>query len=162
MNFAKNETETYISEELYWTIIAACPKAGTILELGSGETTAEFAKFRNIVSIEDDPMWLGKYNKQENYIYVPNSAPGYFYDAEVLKRILPEVKYDVLFIDGTDKDNRIDEFMKVMHLFNPNVPWFFDDWAYHAFQSGFKKLTQCLGRGIVVFTRTLKQWAVAI
>ena len=73
-------------------------KDSTILELGSGHSTKQFSEFCNVVSVEQNQNWVGKY--KSTYIHAP--IVNGWYDINVLKKGLPK-KYDVLVIDGPIK-----------------------------------------------------------
>lgn len=126
-----------INEALFDAICASIPEGGTLLELGSGETSAQFAERFTVYSIEHDEEWLNKY-PSVNYIHAPLTPVGdgfkraqkYFnqvlwYDAEIIKKHIPS-HYDVLFVDGPPREFR-SLFYFNWKLFNITVPWFFDD-----------------------------------
>jgi len=85
-----------------------------ILELGSGAGTEVLSRKYKMISIEDDPEFIGKYNSQ--YLSVPlvkyeiEKFPfmweffkddSHWYDPFILKEKLADLqKYDLLLIDG--------------------------------------------------------------
>lgn len=156
--FSMCENMPGISEELFWSIILACPKDGVILELGSGATTAFFAQHRKIYSIEDNQEYVGKYNKRENYIYAPMAANGWYFP-EVLHS-LPSS--NVLFIDGPAYDNRLDMFCKYNQLFDRKAHWFFDDTAHAPFEHGLMEIQRLRGKTLIRFDKCYKQWGVIL
>jgi hypothetical protein len=156
--FSMCENTPSIAEELFWSIILACPKDGVILELGSGATTALIAQHRKIYSIEDNPQYVGKYNKRENYIYAPQTKDSW-YMPEALRR-LPE--YDVLFIDGPAHDNRMNVFARNMNLFDTKAHWFFDDTAHAAFEQGLQEVQRKREKTLIQFDKCMKKWGVII
>ncbi len=122
-----------IDEELFLYIREILPEGKTILELGSGEGTAELVKHWNVYSVEDKEEWLGKYH--DKYIRAPlkehkpvHKLPGdVWYDPQVLSRLLPK-RYDLLLIDGPCRqDASRSGFIKYKILFDFNVPLIFDD-----------------------------------
>jgi len=100
--------------EVFEEIIKILPEGSTILELGSGSGTRILSKKYNMVSIEDDPEFIGKYNS--HYIDVPlieynqNDFPfmweffkedKHWYDPEILKAKIKNIgDYDLILIDG--------------------------------------------------------------
>ena len=99
-------------------------KDSTILELGSGHSTKEFSEFCNVVSVEQDLNWVGKYDS--TYIHAP--IVNGWYDINVLKKGLPK-KYDVLVIDGPIRIDEADRrlFNKHKDLFYLDCPILLDD-----------------------------------
>jgi hypothetical protein len=153
--FALMENFPPVAEELFWMLVLACPKKGTILELGSGATTGLIKEHREVYSIEDNPDWVGKYNDKEHYVYAPRENG--FYDKGVLVN-LP--RYDVLFVDGPAHDSRIDRFVDNIRFFRPDVPWFFDDTAHAAFEPGLQRLQAVRGKTMIRFDKNYKQFGV--
>lgn len=153
--FAFSENMPPIAEELFWTIILACPKDGVILELGSGATTSLLAQHRKIYSIEDNPGYVGKYNRRENYIYAPIVSG--WYDVKALQK-LP--RYDVLFVDGPAHDNRLEMFARNMDIFEKGAHWFFDDTAHAAFWQGLQEVQEKREKTMILFDKGYKQWGV--
>ena len=127
-----------ISESLYKKICEIL-SGGTILELGSGEGTAELIKHYKVYSIEDNVKYIGLYHN--NYIYAElkehkpikhytvekygESGKNIWYNADVLKKELPKIDYDLLLIDGP-KSTR-SGIVKYFSLFKQDVPIILDD-----------------------------------
>jgi hypothetical protein len=100
--------------EVFEEIIRILPEGSTILELGSGSGTRILSKKYNMVSIEDDPEFIGKY--ESRYIDVPlikyNKedfpfmweffyADQHWYDPRILRERITEAgNYDLILIDG--------------------------------------------------------------
>jgi hypothetical protein len=128
-----------ISESLFNKIRYLCPTGGTILELGSGEGTAELIKYYKMYSIEDNAKYIGHYHN--NYIHAElkehkpiknytiekygESGKNIWYDANVLRVELPKIDYDLLLIDGP-KSTR-SGIVKYFDLFKHDVPIVLDD-----------------------------------
>jgi hypothetical protein len=122
-----------IEEELFEMIRVILPK-GTILELGSGDGTKALVEAGyKIYSVEDDPEWWDLHHN--NYIHAPrvphkplkhhDGLPSVWYDADVLRRELPKIDYDLILVDGP-WGNR-GGFVKYWELFKHDVPIIFDD-----------------------------------
>tara|TARA_Y100000385_G_scaffold284667_1_gene343119 strand:- start:302 stop:871 length:570 start_codon:yes stop_codon:yes gene_type:complete len=58
-----------IQESCFNLIKSILPEGKTILELGSGHGTDALSKYYNMISIENQPEWVGVYNS--HYIEVP-------------------------------------------------------------------------------------------
>ena len=123
-----------IDQALLDHIHSILPQGKTVLEFGSGEGTAELLKRYKVYSVEHNKEWLDKY--PTNYIYAPlkehkamrnYSEPYIWYDADVLRRTLPKLKYDLILIDGPIQSRT--GFVKYMNWIplNTNVPMVFDD-----------------------------------
>lgn len=126
-----------ISEDLFNLIRDILPEGKTILELGSGEGTAELVKHYKVYSVEHSKQWLGKY--KTNYLYVPlekfrkqcNVFPEdtSWYNREILQSKLSGITYDLILIDGPPRNaGGRGGFYKWMHFFNLDVPIVFDDY----------------------------------
>ena len=85
------------------------PVGSTILEFGSGPATDLLGKFYNMKSIEDDPVWVGRYNS--TYYQVPLTPSGckypefpgdpYWFDETVLQSKIESIgTYDAILVDG--------------------------------------------------------------
>jgi hypothetical protein len=85
--------------ELFEWVLKNIPKGSTILELGSGKSTAEFCKHYTVYSVEHNTKWINK--SPSNYIYAPiKEYSGYkWYDRDVLEKELPS-EYNLLIVDG--------------------------------------------------------------
>ena len=106
-----------ISEPLYEDIRNLLPAGGKILEFGSGHGTQILLKHYSVISVEDNPAWVGlaaRFNLTENesnYIYAPlvktESVEGFeeedvWYDSEILQASLEELEwdFDLVIVDG--------------------------------------------------------------
>ena len=95
----------------------------TIVELGSGEGTAELLKTYKVYSIEHNEEYLGLH-KGANYIHAP--LVDLWYDPYAIKAGLPE-KYDCLIIDGPPQNiSRRRRFLTHIDLFK-KCPVIVDD-----------------------------------
>ncbi len=120
-----------IDKSLYDFIRKVLPGGGTILELGSGWTTSELAKHYTMYSVEHDVEFVGKYDS--TYIHAPlkehkrikNHPTDIWYDADVLRKELKGIKYDLLLVDGPPGTRS--GFVKYIDLFDTNAIWVFDD-----------------------------------
>lgn len=153
--FAKIDNFPPIAEELFWMVILACPKAGAILELGSGYTTGMFAQHRTIYSVENDADYVGKYN--DTQYYIPASIQDGYYNQYVLQG-LP--KYDVLLIDGPAHDTRIDRFIENMQHFDKTAHWFIDDISHPPFRDGLATLQGLRNKEMITFDTCYKPFGV--
>jgi hypothetical protein len=120
-----------IDKSLYDFIRRVLPDGRSILELGSGWSTNELSKNYTMHSVEHDEKFVGKYNS--TYIHAPlkehkkikNHKHNIWYDADVLKKELKGVKYDLLLIDGPPGTRS--GFIKYIDLFDTSAIWIFDD-----------------------------------
>ena len=88
---------TYIPRKLFDFVREKLPDGSSILEFGSGAgSTYEFSKYYNLYSIEQDAKYINKYNS--TYIYSPIKCG--WYDVEILKKTLFNLKYDLVLVDG--------------------------------------------------------------
>ena len=121
-----------IDYECFNYIRQILPDGSTLLELGSGLATNEFAKHYKVISIEQDINWVGKYNS--TYIHAPlKQYVGLQYpwfDVDALQA-LKSMKYDLILVDapvaGSQKPTSRHGFHHNLHLFNTEVPILFDD-----------------------------------
>lgn len=114
-----------ISKKMFNWIINNIQSGSTILELGSGTGTIELSKYYNMISIEHDEKWLNLC-KNSKYIYAP--LKNGWYDINILKNELKNIKYDVILIDGPPKkysDRKL--FIDNIDLFDKNVIFLIDD-----------------------------------
>ena len=144
-----------IQESCFNFIRKILPKGKTILELGSGHGTGALSEYYNMISIENQPEWVGVYNSK--YIEVPvkeysdeyiapnlmskegQYLPGEdedgnqchiqkgWYDYEILAEKLRYLKYDLILVDGPNGKIGRGGFLKHLDLFNINVPIIIDD-----------------------------------
>jgi hypothetical protein len=118
-----------ITKECFDKIVEILPFDSTILEIGSGNSTAVLSSFYNMISIESDEKWMNKYNSE--YIYIPfketNSdifGETMWLNTDILKPLINEKKYDLLIVDaGADRVGIYDN----LHIFNTDIPIIFDD-----------------------------------
>lgn len=105
----------------------------TILELGSGESTRILSEKYNVISIEHDEKYIGVH--KSHYIYAPLKPIkptaefpfcAEWYDSDVIKREVPNLKYDLMIIDGPIAGTRCG-LRKYHDLFNFDVPVIMDD-----------------------------------
>lgn len=122
-----------LSPEVFQHIMDLLMPGATILELGSGDGTAELVKHFNVYSVEHDFSWVGKYHNQ--YIYAPltehkavefHEDSTQWYDPEIIKEWVPDLKYDLLLVDGPIGNTRAG-LLKYWDCFLHNVPVLFDD-----------------------------------
>lgn len=164
MSFAVQENMPPISKELFYVIRMYVPKGGTILELGSGpgSTVELLGAGYNLKSIEHDHNYT-HFNKPENYImcslYTDNVQHD-FYHLETIKDKLPE--YQALLVDGPATGDRMKNFNKMVHYFNPKVHWFIDDYAYPPMQADIDELEKITGRELLRFEVGAKHFAVLL
>jgi hypothetical protein len=168
IQFADNQTVTPIDQTLFEALLDV---PGTLLELGSGTSTWWLHKHRQgrVISVEDSPTFYGLFSPFQTQILAPQVSPmdhakgiWSFYDPNILGRLLPQVEYSALLIDGPDGNYRIKGFTACQVLFNPHVDWFFDD--YDALVPGARddidKLAVDTGRKLEVHRDCKKYWAV--
>jgi len=101
-------------------------KGSTLLELGSGWTSGQFAEKYTVHSVEQDEDYaIGPLAQPKvNYILCPIDPKTNWYNLE--KLVLP-IKYDLFLIDGPrGSENRVG-IMNNLKMFDPNVPWVLDD-----------------------------------
>ena len=98
-----------IGPNTFKKITEILPVGSTILEFGSGPATDLLARFYSMKSIEDDPVWLGRY--KSSYCHVPLAPSGdkypefpgdpYWFDETVLRSKIESIgKYDAILVDG--------------------------------------------------------------
>ena len=163
MSFATGENMPPIGEGLLNAMRLVLPKNGIVLELGSGEgSTIELKNLGyTVYSIEHNGNYVGRWNDHEHTIYAPFDGDG-FYGLEAVKDKLPS-KYDILLVDGPDTENRIIRFYEHgIQYFNPNVPWFFDDWAHGDMKVGINAVAKKTERTLLKFEDKIKQYAVLL
>ncbi len=102
------------------------PVGSTMIELGSGRITEEFAKHYTVYSIEHNLEWVGKFH--DHYIHAPIKDYGEYqwYDREAIASKLPQ-KYDFVLIDGPPKKFGRMGFYHNIDLFKNDIPLLFDD-----------------------------------
>ena len=92
-----------------------------ILELGSGLGTVILSHRYKMFSVEHNPAYVGKC-PHAKYIH-SLLMPDRWFDPVPIVRERPE-EYDLLIIDSPNKRHGL---MKHLDLFDPSVPWIFDD-----------------------------------
>lgn len=95
-----------------------------MLEFGSGPGTLIFSEKFKVYSIEHDEKWVGHSDKS-NYIHAP--IINGWYDVEVIKERVLDLKYDFVLVDGPTGIIGRKGLLKNINLFNTLVPWIFDD-----------------------------------
>ena len=135
-----------IPKELYDTLVEILPTGKTILELGSGEGTAELLKRWNVVSIEDDLKYVDKaYTSPNGYthtwIYAPikrhkphPDKPSYsveWYSKRNVEYGLERLDnhYDLILVDGPNGKYGRKGFEVYYNdgMFKKDVPIIIDD-----------------------------------
>ncbi len=112
-----------ISEQLFKYIRKILPEGCTILELGSGQGTAELAQHYHMISVEHDKKFLNLY--PSSYIHAP--IVNGWYDTRILEQQLKDLSYDLILVDGPTGAIGRGKFLDNLHLFNFAVPIIFDD-----------------------------------
>jgi len=138
-----------INVECFEKIVEILEFDKTILELGSGKSTELLSMFYNVISVEDDINYLNKYNS--TYIHVPVNRDGY--DFVSLKKLLTNINYDLLIIDGPNHNR--EKIVDYIKDFNTNIPILWDDtqvYETHAIAMSIKlnkpyKTYQCKPQG---------------
>lgn len=155
--FADGENMPPLAEDMFNTIRLYLPKGATLLECGSGNTTAMLAEYYNVWSIEHNDAYVGKYNSR--YRYIKCGISGAFYNMEELAPHLT-MQYDALLIDGPDTDRRMIDFLNCYELFDPKVHWFIDD--YNLMKEPIEELATKTGRELLRFPKSVKGWAILL
>jgi hypothetical protein len=123
--------EWSIDESLYEFIRETLYEGSVILELGSGYGTSRLAKHYNMISVESDLDFVGKYDSW--YIHAPmkehkalaNHDGTLWYDVDILRPKLKGLEYDLLLVDGPPKWRA--GFLKYKAMFNLDTFMIFDD-----------------------------------
>jgi hypothetical protein len=105
-----------IDEKMLDCILQKIPAGQTILEFGSGDGTIELLKYYSVISVEDNPRWVGHASKLKttrntsHYIHCPlvpiepteKFGHSLWYNAEVLIESLKKLNFafDAVIIDG--------------------------------------------------------------
>jgi hypothetical protein len=165
-----------IQESCFNLIREILPEGKTILELGSGHGTEALSKFYNMISIENEKPWVGKYKSHyieapiKNYDsamsvqtkglfrdsnpYLAPDLPGEgkapkqsgWYDPDVVKKGLSGLTYDLILVDGPNGLIGRGGFLKHLNLFNTNVPIIFDDINREAESQMMIKISEILNK----------------
>ena len=122
-----------MDEAVFDAIRDILPEGKTVLELGSGWGSGQLVKHYTVYSIEHDNRWTDMYHW--NYIYAPlkehkamkRYASTRWYDADVLRKEIPKIQYDLLLIDGPPGELRggLSKYFDLFHT--QDVPLIFDD-----------------------------------
>jgi hypothetical protein len=132
-----------ISEELYGWLERNVPPGQTVVELGSGQGTADLCKRWKVWSVEHDPTWAGSV-KQANYVLAP--LRGGWYDRAAVKMGLSGVSYSALVIDGPPGTAGRLRFADNADLFDPAAHWVFDDLQRHDVKRSAARLAHARGK----------------
>jgi hypothetical protein len=100
-----------IEEQLFVWLKNNLQEKNTIIEFGSGNSTAELIKLWNVFSVEENIDWVNKYHNQ--YIYAP--LKDHWYDLTSLTKGLPK-KYDLILVDGPAYGRRMGFFENFQNL----------------------------------------------
>ena len=165
-----------IEESCFNLIKEILPEGKTILEMGSGYGTDILSKYYNMISVENQPEWVGKYNS--NYIevpiknyekdtinteglfkdekeskYTPPDLPGEhsltqigWYDYKILNEKIKDLKYDLILIDGPNGAIGRGGFLKHIDIFNTKVPIIFDDINREAERKMMERVSEIIDR----------------
>lgn len=117
-----------IDQAVFGWILSNLRVGSHILELGSGWSTGELARYYKMTSVEEHDTWVGKYDS--TYIHA-HSLNGW-YDRKTLEAELPKVQYDLLLIDGPHQYHR-NQLMKNLDLFDWSKSVIIDDCQESAF-----------------------------
>ncbi|MFW6311177.1 MAG: hypothetical protein ACOC1K_02965 [Nanoarchaeota archaeon] len=106
-----------IDKSLFYWIKENLEEGKTILEFGSGSgSTKNLSKFYNMISIEHDSKWVGKY--QSFYIWATINKKENWYDIEPIKKLLKNKDYDLILVDGPVGEGNRWGFLKNIELFD--------------------------------------------
>ena len=166
-----------ISEICFNYIREILPEGKIILELGSGWTTGELAKYYKMYSIENYKEWIDKYDS--TYIYAPirkyqkefdkswwndvelnflapKGIPGEnsvmqlgWFDPDIVKSQLPK-EYDLILVDGPNGTFGRGGFYKYLDWFKKDVPIIIDDINRDGERALMEKISQKLDRNYMI------------
>lgn len=134
-----------ISSEALPELLKIVPPGSTVLELGTGDGTAQFAEHYEMISVENDVRW---HTGHSQLIHVPlvsvaslGLPPSFYkrlpkvtnwYDPTILAEKLRGVEYDAIIIDGpSGTRTRGAMWWYYAKLFNIEVPVIVDDVHRH-------------------------------
>jgi hypothetical protein len=172
-----------IQESCFNLIKEILPEGKTILEFGSGYGTDALSKHYKMVSVENQPEWVGKFDS--HYIEVPikpystneiatkglfelettsNMPPdlpgehsplqkGWF-DPTMLSEKIKDIKYDLILIDGPNGAIGRGGFLKHLDMFNTNIPLIFDDINRESEMQLMIKISEKLNRPYTILNTT--------
>lgn len=126
-----------IDQAVFGWILSNLRVGSHILELGSGWATGELARYYKMISVEEHDTWIGKYDS--TYIHA-HSLNGW-YDRESLERNLPNVRYDLLLVDGPHSRYRT-QLMKNLDLFDWSKMVVVDDCQESEFMKMAKEISE--------------------
>lgn len=130
-----------IASNMVNEILDFLPENKIILELGTGSGTQILAEHYSVISIENQPKWHTGHSKLFHVplklcseLGLPQSfwqrfkEATYWYDVDILKKVLEECTYDMLLIDGPKYGRtRIAMWWFYSQLFDMTVPVVVDD-----------------------------------
>ena len=118
-----------IGKSLYYWIINYLPINSTILELGSGLGTELLSKTFQMISIEHDKKFINKYNSKYIHAPIKEVRKGLkWYNPNIIENYTKNLEYDLILVDGPQNSRYTRRgFLYFLDLFNPEVPFIFDD-----------------------------------
>lgn len=138
----------------------------SILEFGSGYGTEILSKNFNMISIENDPEWIGRFNSR--YISCPiikytkeifpyswnifEEKDHTWYDPKVLKEVFDKEKinYDFIIVDGP-KGWRLG-MLDYLDVFDLDKPILFDDIHDERHFKLMQEVSLRVGKDFIVYT----------
>lgn len=158
---------TSIDYDCFLEIRKRLGEGKTLLELGSGRTTAELCKFYKVYSVEHNEKWCGL--SESTYIHAPlteyEGLEYKWYNVDVLKKELPK-EYDLILVDGCKAGKKRPTarhgFYHFLHLFNikKDTVIIFDDVHRKADFRHMQLVAMKLGRVAHVFDCGRKNFGV--
>lgn len=100
------------------------PDCKTILEFGSGIGTEALLGYYDVVSIEHDPRFVGKRNKEHICLFAP--IENGWYDKRIVQQALKR-SYDLILIDGPPGELRTGLLTNIDLFRQVSSPIIFDD-----------------------------------
>lgn len=151
-------TDWAISKQLFEWTLGALPEKSTILELGSGSGTQRLAKHFRMVSVEHDPVFVGRYDS--TYIFAP--IVNGWYDAVTIggELLRLSVQYDLLLIDGPPKRIGRSGILLNLGLFDLTKPIVLDDVHRAPERQLLDELATRAGRPHTIFSDGSKSFGV--
>jgi hypothetical protein len=151
-----------ITKECFDKIVEILPFGKTILEFGSGNSTFILSKFYTMISIESNTEWMNKYNSE--YLYVPHKkmtsdifGETNWIDADILKELLKDKKYDLLIVDaGFDRVGIYDN----LNIFNTNIPIIFDDTMHEGYLKCANLVATKLNKNCITYHCAVNKYVV--
>ena len=152
-----------MNERCFNYIREILPEGKTILELGSGYSTGELAKYYKMYSIEDGKGWIDRYDS--TYIHAPivyyntefSDPEGIphqngWYNPDIVKSFLDKIeKYDLILVDGPNagKYGR-GGFYTYLDWFETDIPIIFDDANRGGERILMEKVSEKLNRDYII------------